>query len=31
MSQRAPGKAHREGLSLIQVMDMFATEDAARH
>ena len=26
----APGKAHREGLSLIQAMDMFATEEKAR-
>jgi len=30
MAQKAPGKAHRKGLSLIQVMDMFATEEAAR-
>lgn len=30
MAQKAPGKAHREGLSLIEVMDMFSTEDAAR-
>lgn len=27
----APGKAFREGLSLIQVMDMFATEEKARN
>jgi len=31
MVQKAPGKAHRKGLSLIQVMDMFATEEAARN
>ena len=30
MTHTAPGKAHREGLSLIEVMDMFPTEDAAR-
>ena len=30
MSFKAPGKAHREGLSLIEVMDMFPSEDAAR-
>ena len=30
MAQKAPGKAYREGLSLIEVMDMFPTEDAAR-
>ena len=28
--QPAPGKAHREGLSLIEVMDMFSTEEKAR-
>ena len=30
MARKAPGKAHREGLSIIEVMDMFPTEDAAR-
>ena len=30
MVQKAPGKAYREGLSLIEVMDMFPTEGAAR-
>lgn len=30
MSHKAPGKAHREGLSLVEVMDMFPTEEAAR-
>ncbi len=30
MARRAPGKSHREGLSLIEVMAMFPTEDAAR-
>lgn len=29
-SKTGPGKAYREGLSLMHVMDMFATEDAAR-
>ena len=29
MSQKAPGKAHREGLTLIELMDMFPTEEAA--
>lgn len=28
-SQQAPGKAHREGISVMQVADMFATEDKA--
>ena len=27
--KKAPGKAHREGLTLVQLMDMFPTEDAA--
>lgn len=27
---KAPGKAHRKGLSLIEIMDMFPTEDTAR-
>ncbi|MDE2987086.1 MAG: IS1595 family transposase [Chloroflexota bacterium] len=30
MARKAPGKSHREGLSLIEVMAMFPTEDAAR-
>ena len=30
MSQSAPGKAFRQGISLIQLMDVFPTEDAAR-
>ena len=30
MAHKAPEKAYREGLSLIEVMDMFPTEDAAR-
>ena len=30
MTHKAPGKTHREGLSLIEVMDMFLSEDAAR-
>ena len=30
MTYKAPGKAHREGLSLIELMDMFPTEDAAK-
>ena len=29
MAQKAPGKAHREGLTLLQVADMFGTEAAA--
>ncbi len=29
MAQKAPGKAHREGLTLIQLMEMFPTEKAA--
>ena len=28
-TRKAPGKAHREGLTLIQVMDLFPTEQAA--
>ena len=30
MPRKGPGKAHREGLSLIQVMNMFPDEDTAR-
>ena len=29
MVYKAPGKAHRKGLTLVQMMDMFPTEDAA--
>ena len=29
MSKKAPGKAHREGLTIVQLMDMFPTEEAA--
>ena len=29
MSKSAPGKSHREGMTLIQLMDMFPTEEAA--
>ena len=29
MSQKAPGKSHREGVTLIQLMDRFGTEQAA--
>ena len=29
MAYKAPGKAHREGLTLVQMMGMFPTEDAA--
>ena len=28
--QKAPGKAHREGISVIELMDMFPDEDSAR-
>ncbi len=30
MGQKAPGKAHREGISLMELADMFPDEDAAR-
>ena len=30
MSQKAPGKAYRQGLSLIELMDLFPDDDAAR-
>ena len=30
MAHKAPGKAHREGLTLVQMMDMFPTEETAR-
>lgn len=30
MAQKAPGKAYREGLSLIDIMEMFPDEEAAR-
>ena len=29
MAHNAPGKAYREGLTMIQLMDMFPTEQAA--
>ncbi len=29
MTRKAPGKSHREGLTLVQLMDMFPTEEAA--
>ena len=29
MAKKAPGKAHRKGLTLIQLMEMFPTEEAA--
>ena len=29
MSKKAPGKAYREGLTIVQLMDMFPTEEAA--
>ena len=29
MAKKAPGKSHREGLTLVQLMDMFPTEEAA--
>ena len=29
MAKKAPGKSHREGLTIIQLMDMFPTEEAA--
>ena len=29
MAKKAPGKAHRDGLTLVQLMDMFPTEEAA--
>ena len=30
MTRKAPGKAHREGMTIVQLMDMFPTEDTAR-
>ena len=30
MARKAPGKSHREGLSLVEMMDMFPIEDTAR-
>jgi len=30
MTQKAPGKSHRKGLTLIQIAEMFGTESAAR-
>ena len=29
MSKQAPGKSHREGITIVQLMDMFPTEEAA--
>ena len=29
MTQKAPGKSHREGLTIVQLMDMFPSEEAA--
>ena len=29
MTRKAPGKSHREGMTLVQMMDMFPTEEAA--
>ena len=29
MAKKAPGKAHREGITLVELMDMFPTEEAA--
>ena len=29
MARKAPGKAHREGITLVDLMDMFPTEEAA--
>ena len=29
MAKKAPGKAHREGMTVVQLMDMFPTEEAA--
>ena len=31
MAQKAPGKAHREGITLMELADMFPDEDSARH
>ncbi len=29
MAHKAPGKSHREGLTVVELMDMFPTEEAA--
>ena len=29
MTRKAPGKAHRGGLTIVQLMDLFPTEEAA--
>ena len=29
MAKKAPGKAHREGMTIVELMDMFPTEEAA--
>lgn len=30
MAKKAPGKNHRKGLSIVELMDKFPTEDLAR-
>ena len=30
MTKKAPGKAHREGVTLVQLMDMFPDETTAK-
>ena len=30
MAQKAPGKAHRKGLTLFEVADMFRDDESAR-
>ena len=30
MAKKAPGKAHREGITLLQLAEMFPDEDSAR-
>ena len=27
MAKKAPGKAHREGITIVEMMDMFPTEE----
>ena len=29
MAKKAPGKSHREGITIVELMDMFPTEEAA--
>ena len=31
MPSKAPGKAHREGLTLVQMMEMFTTKEFYYH